>query len=108
MTSYEALEILGLEPSATAEQVKKAFHKLAHIHHPDKGGDPEAFKELAHAYDTLRKNPALGLDDGWVPDMDDEGYVEATPENIQWLARQIAKRRAARAEAMRRGKLEDK
>jgi len=51
-------EILGVSPDATADEIKKAFRKLALKNHPDKNpGDPEAearFKELATAYDVLR------------------------------------------------------
>lgn len=33
--------------------MKKAYRKLAVQHHPDKGGDPEKFKEISKAYETL-------------------------------------------------------
>lgn len=46
-------EVLGLDKKATAEEIKKAYRKLALVHHPDKGGDPEKFKELAWANDIL-------------------------------------------------------
>ena len=47
-------KILGVEKNATAEQLKKAFHKLAHKYHPDKGGgDTEKFKEISEAYSVL-------------------------------------------------------
>jgi len=46
-------EILGVSKTATKEELKKAFHKLAHAHHPDKGGDAEKFKEINEAYQTL-------------------------------------------------------
>ena len=51
--------ILGVERGAAAEDIKKAYRKLAHKYHPDVSKDPEGeekFKELAEAYDTL-KNP---------------------------------------------------
>ena len=39
-------EILGLEKKASKEEIKKAFHKLAHKFHPDKKeGDADKFKE---------------------------------------------------------------
>jgi molecular chaperone DnaJ len=46
-------ELLGITKSATQDEVKKAFHKLAHKHHPDKGGDEKKFKEINEAYQVL-------------------------------------------------------
>ncbi|MFA6522212.1 MAG: molecular chaperone DnaJ [Patescibacteria group bacterium] len=46
-------KILGVEKSATKEEVKRAFRKLAHEHHPDKGGNEEKFKEVNEAYQVL-------------------------------------------------------
>ncbi len=47
-----------LEVSRTASQddIKRAFHKAAHKHHPDKGGDPEKMKAATQAYSIL-SNP---------------------------------------------------
>ena len=39
-------ELLGVDKDATFDQVKKAYRKKAIKEHPDKGGDPEKFKEL--------------------------------------------------------------
>ncbi len=45
---------LGVEKKATKEDIKKAFHKMAHKYHPDKkGGDEAKFKEVNEAYQTL-------------------------------------------------------
>ena len=46
--------VLGVPKSASKEEIKKAFHKLAHKYHPDKkGGDAEKFKEASEAYSVL-------------------------------------------------------
>jgi molecular chaperone DnaJ len=46
-------EVLGVQKSASQDEIKKAFHKLAHKHHPDKGGDEKKFKEINEAYQVL-------------------------------------------------------
>jgi len=50
-------KILGVDKSASQDDIKKAFRKLAHEHHPDKNkGNAEAekkFKEASEAYATL-------------------------------------------------------
>ncbi|MEI6494920.1 MAG: molecular chaperone DnaJ [bacterium] len=52
--SKDYYEILGLDKKASKDEVKKAFHKLAHKYHPDKtGGDDVKFKEINEAYQTL-------------------------------------------------------
>lgn len=46
--------ILGVPKSATEDDIKKAFRKLAHKYHPDKkGGDEAKFKEVSEAYAVL-------------------------------------------------------
>jgi len=47
-------DILGVSKSASDEEIKKAFRKLAQKHHPDKkGGDEAKFKEASEAYAVL-------------------------------------------------------
>lgn len=45
--------ILGVQPTDSCADIKKAYFKLARTHHPDKGGDPEKFKEITKAYEIL-------------------------------------------------------
>ena len=50
---FHMYEVLGLTRDATQEQIKSAYKKLAFQHHPDKGGDPEKFKQISAAYEIL-------------------------------------------------------
>jgi len=51
--SKDYYKILGIEKSASSDEIKRAFRKLSHQHHPDKGGDAEKFKEINEAYQIL-------------------------------------------------------
>ncbi|MFA5155027.1 MAG: molecular chaperone DnaJ [Patescibacteria group bacterium] len=51
--SKDYYDILGVKKTATPDEIKSAFRKKAHEHHPDKGGDAEKFKELNEAYQVL-------------------------------------------------------
>ncbi len=47
-------EILGLNRGASPDEIKRAYRRLAHEHHPDKtGGDDKRFREINEAYQVL-------------------------------------------------------
>jgi molecular chaperone DnaJ len=73
MDLREARTILGLTDTATKEEAKKAFRKLAAKHHPDKeGGNEDTFKKVNEAYQVIETgkdfgptNQSAGQPRGW-------------------------------------------
>ena len=56
MAKRDYYEVLGLQKGATADEIKRAYRKLAKQYHPDVNKDPgaeEKFKEINEAYDCL-------------------------------------------------------
>lgn len=77
MAARDYYEILGVGRTATADEIQRAYRKLARTWHPDVNKAPEAedrFKELSEAYDVLSdpelraKYDAFGADFRKVPD----------------------------------------
>ena len=58
MTKKDYYKILGVDRGASADEIKRAFRRLASKHHPDKHNNSkvaeERFKEINEAYSTLR------------------------------------------------------
>ena len=55
MSKQDYYDILGVGKTASDDEIKKAFRKLAVKHHPDKqGGDEAKFKEINEAYEVLK------------------------------------------------------
>lgn len=55
MSKRDYYEVLGVSKNASADEIKKAFRRLAIQHHPDKeGGDETKFKEVNEAYEILK------------------------------------------------------
>ena len=51
--SKNLYSVLGVTKGADTDDIRKAYKALAREHHPDKGGDPEKFKELSQAHEIL-------------------------------------------------------
>jgi hypothetical protein len=52
--------LLGVDASASLDELKAAFRKKALEHHPDRGGAPAQFMAIKRAYDTIMKRRARG------------------------------------------------
>lgn len=53
MRKEDYYNILGVDRNADQSKIKKEYHKLCKIHHPDAGGEEEKFKEINEAYEVL-------------------------------------------------------
>ena len=71
--SKNLYSVLGVNRGADTEEIRKAYKALAREHHPDKGGDPEKFKELSQAHEILS-------DDGKRRNYDITGSVSDQPQ----------------------------
>lgn len=53
MKTQNLYRVLECAPTATAEQIKGSYRRLARLSHPDQGGSEQAFQRLASAYQIL-------------------------------------------------------
>jgi len=61
--------VLGVARTATPDEIKRAYRKLASQHHPDKGGDTQRFQEVEEAYRILSDPEKRAVHDNPRPDM---------------------------------------
>ncbi len=67
-------KLLGVSRDASNEEIKKAYRKLAHQHHPDKAGGNEAkFKEINEAYQILSNSEKKAQYDQFGTTFDGQG-----------------------------------
>lgn len=48
-------DVLGVSRTDGVEAIRRAYHKKAHLYHPDKGGDEQAMKRLNEAFALVKK-----------------------------------------------------
>jgi len=78
-------KILGVEKSASQDDIKKAYYKLAHQHHPDKkGGDEAKFKEVNEAYQTLSDKNKRDQYDKFGTTFNGAGGANGGYQNVNW------------------------
>lgn len=54
MAKRDYYEVLGIGKTASADEIKKAYRRLAVQHHPDRGGAEADFREVNEAYEVLK------------------------------------------------------
>ena len=52
---------LGVPETATVAECAEAYRRLAKEHHPDRGGDPARFQEIAEAWKAIRAGAPRSL-----------------------------------------------
>ena len=76
-------DTLGVTSKATADEIKRAYRKLASQHHPDKGGDVAKFQEIEQAYRTLSDPQARAQYDNPQPNFGGFGFRNGNGPGMQ-------------------------
>lgn len=99
--SRDPYRVLGVSPSASAEDLHDAYRRLVKLHHPDRnGGSPEStrrFQQIQQAYDELRRRRAEPPRATQSRRSDDP----AVEQRMADLERELREAQAAREEARR-------
>ena len=75
-------KVLGVEKTATKDEIRKAYRTLVRTKHPDKGGNEEEFQEIQLAYDTLSDENKRKVYDEYGEDGLKEGMTGEEPTSI--------------------------
>ena len=73
---------LGISQHSTEKEIKNAYRKLAIKHHPDKGGDPEKFKQINEAWNFLQKHHMVRKSDEKL----DVTYSDLIKKMVNWMS----------------------
>src|ERR1700752_1842790 len=111
MAATDFYQTLGVDRTATAEEIQRAYRKLARTYHPDVNKDPTAerrFQDISEAYDVLsdpetrQRYDAFGPEFRQVPpDVDPEAWARATRAGGRTRARSAQRTPAGDAEDRR-------
>jgi DnaJ-class molecular chaperone len=87
-------QTLGIDKSATGDDIKRAYRKLASQNHPDKGGDKTKFQEIQNAYSILGDENKRAAYDNPQPQFNgfSQAYHQHTPFDLDAIFNQFGAR----------------